>query len=80
MSIDEISAIHRRLDNQDEMLTAIHSAIVGNPAMGHRGLAARVEATEAKQADHDAKLIRWGGIATGVSLVVGLVKDKFLGH
>lgn len=75
--IDE--AIHKRLDAQDAKLDAIHNALVGNPQLGHKGLVPRVDTLEQGYRDHDNKLLRWGGIVTGVSLTASLLKDKFLG-
>lgn len=82
MSTDDISAIHRRLDSQDQTLSAIHSALVGNPAMGHKGIVSRMEAAEGAIADHNGKMVRWGGMVAGATLALSLVKDRFLngGH
>lgn len=89
MSEDEISAIHRRLDQQDRVLQlvpAIHAALVGDPALGNPGLVARVKASEEKNAkleerqnDQGRTMMKWAGIATGASLALSAFKEKFFG-
>lgn len=79
MSTDDISAIHQRLDAQDKTLGAIHSALVGNPSLGHKGLVAQVREHDEAILDHNSKLVRWGGMVAGATLALGLIKDKFLG-
>ena len=71
MSDDQIRTIHDKLDR-------IERAISGEPALGHRGLAQRLGDAEAKIDGHDRKLILWGGVVTGISLVLGYVKSTFL--
>lgn len=80
MSTDEIQAIHVRLTSQDKKLDAIHNALVGDQSMGHRGLISRVESNETRIREHDNKLLRWGGIITGASLVASMLKDKLTGN
>jgi hypothetical protein len=79
MSTDDLSAIHRRLDSQDATLSAIHGALVGNGSLGNKGLVTRLERAEESIKEHDAKMIRWGGIIAGASVALSLVKDRFLG-
>jgi hypothetical protein len=69
MSHDEMSALHRKLD-------AIHVALVGNPELGHKGLVSRVEVVEGRVDGHDKTMLKWGGVAVGVSLMVTTLKDK----
>lgn len=76
MSDDQINTIHRRLDAQDKTLLAIHTAIVGNPDMGQDGLIPRVKAAEARLDGHDKTMLKWAGVATGLSLVVTVLKDR----
>jgi len=79
MSSDDITHIHKRLDSQDATLQAIHSALVGNEALGHRGLVSQVRQNTQDIEQHTVKLLTWGGVVTGMSLTLGLIKDKILG-
>lgn len=79
MSAEEISAIHSRLDKQDDMLRSIHGALVGNEGLGHRGIVSRIDALEKSDAEHTTKLVRWGGIVAGASLALQLAKEKLIG-
>ena len=72
MSADEIQSIR-------ESLHRIEKAIVGDPQMGHKGLAQRVTDVEVKADTSDRKLLVWGGIATGVSVVITHLKTKIFG-
>lgn len=69
---------HRRLEAIEGTLGKIHVALVGNPDMGHKGLVARVEATENKVEAHDRKLLVWGAIATAFLTAFEFLKDKIL--
>lgn len=69
MSHDEIAALNRKIDE-------IHVALVGNPEFGHDGIVHRVERVESKISDMDRTMIKWGGIAVGVSLMVTTLKEK----
>ena len=60
-------------------LNEIHVALVGNKALGHRGLVDRVERVEKKAEQHDHKLIAWGGITVGAVAVFEAVKGKLFG-
>lgn len=73
MSHEELTA---RLDKQDALLQSIHTALVGNPALGNRGLVKRVEEVETKQDAHDRKLVMWGGVTTGAVFVISYLKDR----
>lgn len=72
MSTEEIQSIR-------ESLHRIEKAIVGDPAMGHKGIAERLSIVETKADNNDRKLLVWGGIATGVSVVVTHFKTKLFG-
>lgn len=73
MSQDELSA---RLDKQDALLQSIHTALIGNPALGNRGLVKRVEVIEEKVETHNHKLLAWGGVVTGVVFAISYLKEK----
>ena len=63
-------------DNFDRLQSSvdrIEKAIVGDPEMGHHGLAPRVERIERKLTEHDRKLIKWAGIFMGVGLAISYV-------
>ncbi len=52
-------------DNFDRLQSSvdrIEKAIVGDPQMGHRGLAQRVEHIEQRVDSHDKKLLQWGAV------------------
>jgi len=62
-----------------KMLQEVHAAIVGNEAIGHKGIAARLDAVEKQSASHDRKLLIAGGAITGINLVVGWIKLRVFG-
>lgn len=76
MSHDELTA---RLDKQDKVLEAIHTALVGNGALGNPGLVKRIEDVEEKQKTHDKTMMKWAGVAAGAALVVTTFKDRLFG-
>jgi hypothetical protein len=59
-----------KFDALKDSVDRIEKAIVGDPAMGHHGLAPRVERIERKLGEHDRKLIRWAGVFMGVGLAI----------
>ena len=56
----------------------IRTALLGNPALGHRGLVERVERVEVTVDRHDRKLLVWGSIIAAATVSVGLIKDVLL--
>jgi hypothetical protein len=69
-----------------DSLKRIERSIVGDPDMGHRGLIDRLEANEAELKETkaivdgmDRKLLKWGGIVTGISLAASYFKNEWLG-
>lgn len=66
-----------------EALHRIEKALVGDPEMGHTGIADRLKAVEAQARDTDRKLLVWSGIFTGIwmfiSIVIGWLKSKLTG-
>lgn len=79
MSTDEIASLHRRLETQEVILNEIRSAIVGNPAMGTPGLAARLKEVEDKANAIDKKLITWSGLVAGAVFGTKAIIDKLAG-
>jgi len=79
MSTDEITAIHKRLDNQDHVLQEIRAAIVGNPTMGTPGIASRLKDVEEKANAIDKKLLTWGGLVAGAVFGTKAIIDKLAG-
>jgi hypothetical protein len=73
MSQEELSSIK-------EALTRIEKALVGDPEMGHTGIAERLKSVEAQAQETDRKLLLWSGIFTGawmlISLLLTYVKSK----
>jgi hypothetical protein len=76
MSTDELSSIK-------EALNRIEKALVGDPEMGHTGIADRLKAVEMQARETDRKLLLWSGIFTGIwmfiSIFVGWLKSKLSG-
>jgi hypothetical protein len=72
MSADEIQSIR-------DSLHRIEKAIIGDPAMGHRGIAARVDAIEKLVEAHGRKLLWWSGIVAGASVIITHWKVKIFG-
>jgi len=73
MSQEELSSIK-------EALNRIEKALVGDPEMGHTGIAERLKSVEAQAQETDRKLLLWSGIFTGawmlISLLLTYVKSK----
>lgn len=57
----------------------IRTALIGNPALGHKGLVARVEAVEQLTERHDRKLLVWGGIVSAAVVAAQFLQEKILG-
>lgn len=72
MSADEIQSIR-------ESLHRIEKAIVGDPSMGHRGLASRMDVVEKMVDQQGRKLILWSGIVAGASVIITHFKVKLFG-
>lgn len=72
MSTEEIASIRASLHR-------IELAIVGDPQVGHKGLAQRMTDNEAKTDAVDKKLLVWGGVVTGVGIALPYLKAKLLG-
>lgn len=62
-----------------DALHRIEKAIVGDSEMGHKGIADRLNDVEAKTDAMDKKLIRWGGVLLGASVVIEHLKTKLFG-
>jgi hypothetical protein len=76
MSTEELSSIK-------DALNRIEKALIGDPEMGHTGIAERLKHVEAQAQETDRKLLLWSGIFTGIwmfiSLVLGYIKSKLFG-
>lgn len=72
MSADEIQSIR-------DSLHRIEQSLMGDPKMGNRGLVSRIESLESQQGLTEKKLLVWGGIITGASIVITHFKTKILG-
>ena len=65
-------------DKLQESVDRIERAIVGDKAMGHRGIADRIEWVERKVAGHEKQLLKWMGAITVIGILVPiLVKHLF---
>jgi len=72
MSTSEIESIKASLRR-------IEKAIIGDPDVGHKGLAGRVGDLEEKADKTDRKLIAWGSVAAGASIALTHLKTKLFG-
>lgn len=72
MSADELTSIR-------ESLHRIELAVTGDSAVGHKGLAQRMEEAEAKIACSERRLLVWSGIATGAAVIITHLKLKLFG-
>lgn len=73
MSAEEIQSIR-------ESLHRIEKAIIGDPDMGHKGIAARVDAIEKVVDAQGKKLLLWSGIVAGASVIITHFKVKLFGN
>jgi len=73
MSAEEIQSIR-------ESLHRIEKAIIGDPDMGHKGIAARVDAIEKIVDAQGKKLLLWSGIVAGASVIITHFKVKLFGN
>ena len=73
MSTEEIQSIR-------ESLHRIEKALIGDPEMGHKGIAARVDAIEKTVEAHGKKLLLWSGIVAGASVLITHWKIKLFGN
>jgi hypothetical protein len=69
-----------------DSLKRIERSLLGDPDMGHRGLVDRLSANEAEIKETkaivdglDRKLLKWGGVVTGISLAVSYFKNGWFG-
>lgn len=63
-----------RLAAIESTLGEIKGALIGNAALGHKGLVSRVEQVESTTNSHDRKLIAWGAVVAAVPVGIELVK------
>lgn len=63
----------------NNLVREMHAALVGNKDLGNPGIVKRLEVVENKQKDADRTMLKWAGVATGVSLVATAFKDKLFG-
>lgn len=63
-------------DEEKQMLREVHTAIVGNPTLGHKGLVERVDVLEKNDAKQEARFIQWGGAVMAAGVLLTYLKDK----
>jgi hypothetical protein len=68
--------INEQLQHIRETQHEIRAALIGNPALGHKGLVHRVESIEAKVETHDRKILVWSAGITAALAALELLKDK----
>ncbi len=69
--VDEVRTVQRVMsDNQQKIMTAL----IGDE-LGTLGIVPRLTAQEEKFNELDRKIIRWSGIAVGVSLAASALRD-----
>ena len=66
MSQEELSSIK-------ETLNRIEKALVGDPEMGHTGIADRLRSVETQAQETDRKLLIWSGMFTGAWMLISLL-------
>lgn len=66
MSQEELSSIK-------ETLNRIEKALVGDPEMGHTGIADRLRSVEEQAHETDRKLLIWSGMFTGAWMLISLL-------
>jgi hypothetical protein len=71
---DSVSQMLLESGRMRSEMQEIKHAIVGNPAMGHRGLVGRVDALEGKVENLDGLVKKGGGAVIGVTAVVELLR------
>lgn len=82
MSVEEIQSLRVEVAGIRESVGRIERALVGDAALGQKGFAERLGTVEAKADASDRKLLLWGGMATGASIVISVVAkiwDKIAG-
>jgi hypothetical protein len=57
-------------DKLHSSVQRIEKAIVGDEAMGHKGIVERLEDMEHRLNAHEKKLLKWGGGFVGAGVVV----------
>jgi hypothetical protein len=62
-----------KFDQLQESVSRIERAIVGDPDMGHRGIADRIEWVERKVAGHEKQILKWIGAITVIGMLVPFV-------
>ena len=72
MSADEITSIR-------ESLHRIEKALIGDPDMGHKGIAQRLSDVEKTTEEHSRKLWIWTGMGAGIGLFLSHIKAKLFG-
>lgn len=72
MSTDEITSIR-------DSLHRIEKALVGDPQMGHKGIAQRLSDVEKTTEEHSRKLWIWTGMGAGLGVALSHLKTKILG-
>lgn len=75
-AMDDIKTVLARIEGKADRVVR---AIEGDPTVGHKGLAQRMEVVEAEVSANGKKMIAWGGIVTGISLTLEAVKNRLLG-
>ena len=66
-----------KFDALQESVDRIERAIVGDKAMGHRGIADRIEWVERRVTGHEKQILRWMGGLTVIAIAVPLL-TKYL--
>lgn len=70
--------INMRLQDIENTIKRIELALIGNHSLGQKGLVERISALEIEVEYQRQKLLKWGGIITGVVFVLQLVFNHFL--
>lgn len=63
-----------------DLVHEVRDSIMGNPSMGNKGLASRLEVVEDKTEKHDRKLLVWGSVLIAAGISAQFLKDFVLRH
>lgn len=76
---ERLDRMERRIISMHGGMSELKGALVGNDALGHKGLVGRMERVEKAVDGHDKKLLTWGGIITGAMAAFEFLRHKMGG-
>jgi len=76
MPNDELDTLKANVESMKDAIHRIEKAIVGDLDMGHAGIAKRLYEVEKCTHEHSMRFYVWGGIASGIAVIVTHFKNK----